>query len=52
MKWGGERRLVKGRAATLACHLLFGRSQLITFAIIVHFQKIGLREQPFCCFTF
>lgn len=52
MKRGRERLLVKGWAATLACHLLLGRSQLITFAISVHFQKIGLQKWPFCCLTF
>lgn len=52
MKWGRERLLVKGWATTLACRLLLGRSQLITFAISVRFQKMGLQEWPFCCFTF
>lgn len=51
MKQGRERLLAEVQA-TSACHLLCGRSQLITFAIDVHIQKIGLQGWPFCSFTF
>lgn len=51
MKQGGERLLAEAQA-TSACHLLCGRSQLITFAIAVHIQQIGLQGWPFCSLTF